>query len=825
MIEKQFEDHIKNQLELGNIILFTGAGFSLSAKNKLNINLPTGNQLAESLWKQIKPDKAFDNGTLEDVFSAAMLANKGKTAKHLREMLNVDSASLPTWYATYLKQPWHKIYTLNVDNLWTACLAQFKINRGHSITSATTNKTVKERGDWPVSIVHLNGTYEDIPDSVVFSIEQYTQRLLDFDHSYTGFAAEFATKPVIFVGTPIDETPFWKHIQMRKVKNRVDGQRELRPRSYLVTPTISEARKDLLAEYNIVHLPLTAEKFAEWLSQNSASTQKGVKKIQSEIKNYSQVNDLNLVSSLISVVPPNDPASVDFLLGVEPKWKDIIDQKAIFRSFEKIILDKFETIFKNPTQNEKIILLTGTAGDGKTTTAMRIGAQLTSTGKNVVWLDSNYRVKLTELPTKLFEMSNVDVLIIDNAESYGSLLSQTINKCLKEKIVKAVLLVTRSTKVDKILIHEEITPFTSVEVSTTRLDDNEILSLIKVLQQNNKLGVLLKKSLEDQIATFKSKADRQMLVALIEATSGKAFDERILSEYTDLDTKNQSLYLLIALATHFKFSLDKEDILIAAPSDPPETLNILDSFVRRGLIIQKQGTTSYQLRHRLISDRIVDDLNTKGVTENLIKDLGFIAGVRLQSHETLGITKSPYKDLLVRAINHETLVRMINYDAAGRVYVELEEVLKNYYHYWLQRGRLELESGHLSNARLCISHAKALSPQDDYVETAEAHLDFREAWTNPTAQDSTGKVQKSIERLEQQITQRGKLSSIPFHILGTQIVQWTKRANLSTAEKKQLLEKAKGHVEQGLKHHFSEKKLTELANEIHKEYLSLALYK
>lgn len=37
--------------------------------------------------------------------------------------------------------------------------------------------------------------------------------------------------------------------------------RELRPRSYLVTPKLDAARRSLLAEYNVIWLPLDASAF------------------------------------------------------------------------------------------------------------------------------------------------------------------------------------------------------------------------------------------------------------------------------------------------------------------------------------------------------------------------------------------------------------------------------------------------------------------------------------------------------------------------------------------------------------------------------------
>lgn len=823
MIEKQHLDHLSNQIEQANLILFTGAGFSLSLKNKDGKNLPTGAQLAASLWGAVRPDIEFDGSSLEDVFGATYNYNKRLTGQHLKEIFNMDTNGIPDWYAAYTNQPWFKVYTLNVDNFWRYGLSKFNSKRGLTLTSATTSKSVIDKGESPINIVHLNGTYDEIPDHIVFSLEQYSKRLTEFDYHYINFASEFATKSVVFIGTQIDESSFWKHIQLRKSKSKEDGHRELRPRSYLVSPTISAAKKSLLSEYNVVHLPIQADQFAHLLNELVASTAKGLVKIDSELKANSQNNKLCMVNDLVELDSKLViPSSSDFLLGAEPRWKDIADNKTIFRSFEDEISACIDKSIKIDSNKDKVILLSGTAGDGKSTTAMRVALRYFSDGKKVVWVDYNRKCRPTDVVRQLSDLGGVDLLVIDNTEIYTGSISQILNTVLNEKLVKAVLLTVRSSKADHIINKDELYPYLLNEVSTTKLKDEEILNMLKVLEEKNKLGVLLNKPREFQLKAFKDKADSQLIVALIEATSGKAFNEKIIEEYENLEGASKFIYLTFAMATHFRAALTKEDLLIVSRITPAELLNTVDNFVKRGLLTPKQNG-NFQLRHRIISDRIADDISEKGTGKEVLLDLGFISGLKVSQHESLGISRSPYKDLLIKSVNHETLMRMLGKEETPKMYAELEDTLKIFSHYWLQRGRFEIENGNLSNARLFLSHAKALNPNDDYVETAEAHLEFKSAWQNPSASDSLQKVENCVRRLEIQIITRGKLSPYPFHILGSSGYNWFKYSSISREDKIAFLGKISAIVEAGVKLHSSDKSLLELHTQLKKEYLSSAV--
>src|SRR5690606_34799770 len=90
----------------------------------------------------------------------------------------------------------------------------------------------------------------------------------------------------------------------------------------------------------------------------------------------------------------------------------------------------------------------------------------------------------------------------------------------------------------------DLEQFISSEYELDKLQDSEINELIEKLKFNNCLGNLKEISIEEIKNNFQLTSDRQLLVALHEATSGKSFEEIVFDEYQRITpTEAQLLYM------------------------------------------------------------------------------------------------------------------------------------------------------------------------------------------------------------------------------------------------------------------------------------------
>ena len=142
MIDKHTLTRLRSQISRGEILLFTGAGFSLDASDTTGRSLPSSTDLKKALWEICFPDAEFDGATsLGDLYDAARRRRRAALQELLETRLRVDPGSLPDFYRLYLEFPWHRWYTLNVDDLVEAGARKFELQRPVVTTTATQIET------------------------------------------------------------------------------------------------------------------------------------------------------------------------------------------------------------------------------------------------------------------------------------------------------------------------------------------------------------------------------------------------------------------------------------------------------------------------------------------------------------------------------------------------------------------------------------------------------------------------------------------------------------------------------------------------------------
>ncbi len=245
MMDENSRIFLERSLRNGSAILFTGAGFSSLAANLTGQRLPVGSQLRDALWPIAFPNDPLDtSSTLGEVFDTAIRFSRPTTESLLRDRLTIDPSTLPQLYNGYFSLPWWRTYTLNIDDLMSAVQRYFHLPHDLRIVSA-----IKESVPPPdiLSAVHLNGLISDFPN-ITFSPPQYGERAARPDDGYTTLLRDLRSHCTIFVGTQLDEPPLWQHIALR---GEPPTGRELRPKSFLVVPSLSRARATLLDRLNI----------------------------------------------------------------------------------------------------------------------------------------------------------------------------------------------------------------------------------------------------------------------------------------------------------------------------------------------------------------------------------------------------------------------------------------------------------------------------------------------------------------------------------------------------------------------------------------------
>lgn len=800
--DREILEVLANQLSTGEVILFTGAGFSMAAQSLAGAAVPSATKLRDLLWPIAFPGEPIDpQSALGDTYDCAV-QNAGKQVLVLlTQHLRIDVKAVPDVYKIWFSAPWTRIYTLNVDDLDEAVGRAFTLPRRVSCVSALVDGLPADSFD--LLCVHLNGRVSDYPE-MTFSQRQYGERTARPDPWYHFLVADLSGHPIVFVGTNLDEPPLWQHIELRRGRQR--GSKELRPRSYLVTPALSVARRNVLERFNIRWIPMTQEEFAEQvLLTLKEPRERGLRTID-ERRRRRITTVLQSVGDL-----RNQRAEVpgDFLLGRQPAWSDIVDGIAVERSFEPDLKNEIVT------KNFQVALLTGTAGSGKSATVMRLALNLHSDGKSVLWLDPHTDLPFGAIRKKISD-AEADVIIIDDADAFGSSIGPLLAALAEDNPEQLIVAVMRTTRSEALDVISYLKGLRALEFSIPHLTDGDIGLLIHALERANRLGKLRGKSAAEQFEIFRTKAGRQLIVAMIEATSGENFDERIASECKELSPELANIYAVLAIATALRGSLSTSDVLLAINDSSNEALNRVQRLLNNHLLI-RPGDEDLQVRHRVVAEKVIDYFQSQG---QLSKPL---AGVLFALATKVRPTTPRYdrnRKLLSRLLSHDFMIRLtIDRDVPRYAYQAVEDLLNWDYHYFLQRGSYEVEIGDINLAKNLLDQARGLAPSDYRVQAEWAYMTLKRAALNPTANWSRDAADQAFAELTDAIEERGRTDFYPYHVLGSQGLSWIRQAPLTRDEKAAELARILKIVKQGATLHPSRDELSQLSNDLQREYL------
>jgi Mrp family chromosome partitioning ATPase len=810
--------HLRTQFERGRAVLFTGAGFSVGAKNIEGEDLPGAENISRKIWELCFPSDPFDsNAKLQDIYEVALNHRPRDLSDLLTRSLTVDTNSIPDWIRLFFDQPWYRVYTLNIDTLAQAVSRRFPIRRQFleiSGSGTVRQKTLQSTKVAPLEVIYLNGMLADVPNNVTFSTTQYARRLVP-DSLYQQLSADLVSRPVIFIGSKLDESPLWQNIEIRQTRG-IRGLREMRPRSYLVIPSLDKAKETRLADLHVMWIPMTSEQFAhEVLATLSEATEKGFS-VLSTVPTAS--TDDPRIFEVADLATGATQAS-DYLLGEEPIWADIQAGRAVERDCDSDFWDIYQKA--KSLGKGSIIIITGTAGVGKSTCLMRLALRISAEGNRIAWIDRDTGLSPRHVLSALRDRDAPSIIAIDDGDLFGYELSHILREIIVSNDNALIIIAVRSGVVDRVINTVILKDITIAERAVPNLADRDVNALIDVLDRENRLGALKGKTREQQRKVFLEYSGRQLLVAMISATSGRQLEEKVYEEFADLDNEAKQLYALLALATTFRHSLSRQDILIALNDSTNAALNTIDVLLRRHIIAERPPNSDHiQARHRVIADLLRSNLEVSGQITNAVFGLTFVAATKLPQR---GSKNSRALALLRQVINHDFLLRTLGLEQSKLLYENIENLLANYSHYWLQRGSLEVECGDLRLAENFLSQARGLTLQEDaFIENEWAYLLFCKALQNPRASEASTLVQDATEILER-IIQDKHATPHPFHVLGSQGLAWSRAAISNYNESARYLRGLLDYVQTGCERYPRNKDLLQLRNDLQREYLSRAV--
>ena len=603
------------QFERGDIVLFAGAGFSIGAKNAEGTEPPTSDALCRRLAEEC--GWHYSEEELPLVYEQAEKHLGTQTLRDLLDRLYGHCQPAP-WHLSIATLHWYRIYTTNIDDLVEGTYT--KTRTSQKLRSLTCPCPFQEADPFfdEVQCVHLHGCVSDRSRPLTFTADHFGAETASPSPWYQTLVDDMYSKSVLFIGTRLSEPPFHHYLQLRGV--RAKGVPESRAKAFIVTPKPSRLRERQFEDQNMVVIPETAEHFFAALAGEVAKRVPSREQLlkaryphQLQVITSGQVEtrveflrDFDLVDA--RPAPREDRPSATrtlFFLGAEPTWDDIRNNVDAVRAFTSGFLDSLREAADGLT----VLLITGHAGSGKSTVLRRLAMELAREGRTVYYAKAPRAIAAAAVLSLLEGLDGRHVyFFIDDAYHHLDSIATILREAPEQANITLVLS-ERPHLIEARLARLPRKLSGLLDMPSLNRHDCELV--IEKLAEFGFLGVLQGRTREDQLRAFLGRSQKQLLVAMKEATSGQGFDVIIENEFRTLaNDEARFAYTIASLCYMHGAPIRRRHLLACLQGTDIEKATVLTSHLREVLVPWKDASDFLCPRHRVIRSgpRIVDSV-------------------------------------------------------------------------------------------------------------------------------------------------------------------------------------------------------------------------
>lgn len=542
-----------------------------------------------------------------------------------------------------------------------------------------------------LDFIKLNGDINYPSGGYIFSALEYAKGTASEPLWYSELAKDYHRYTFVFIGTQLKEPLFFHHVEKYKTKTESTDLR-----SYILIPTLSELKKTALEASNIHHIPGTLSDFVEWLKKEFTTIPSSVDILKNTRPDLNIGGDIisSEKISLFSGVTPVSRASVsligksesnhgvkNFYKGFKATWSDIVNEvPAYLKKVEGYYCLNLEN--NKPKANELHILF-GSAGCGKTTALKQIAMKIADEGDRNVFFLEEYKDDFKELVRELNSRNSSPYYLIierigDIAPQLAELLSTSTND-------KAIFITSENPKIWLSRVKEYLHDYqtTSVDLSTIENSDADL-----ILEKIKKFGSwtrLSKMSPKNRRIELLRKSKRQLLIGLIETTSGEGYNEIIKNDYHKItDVSERALLILSGLATTKRVPA-QEATLTRAMSYLGLNPNIhYVASNMHGILAYENGTVS--TRHRVYIDRLFSLYISKDDILNSIQ--AYLMAFSVYNFPIVKNVSRNEASIYKHLVNSKFLKKLFNNDKDKvlSIYKSFEKIFENEGLFLMQYG-------------------------------------------------------------------------------------------------------------------------------------------
>lgn len=566
-------DAIKNvcdHLVERSTTLFLGAGINAGVRNSDGDACPLGQDLSNWICK----DLLFSPETKVPLDEAVEIARHKLGVKPVSDYIYDKLASFAPGAAhlAAVQLPWDVIYTTNFDLLIERAATQGKVKTAGTIkTVLTSTASLSAFSESDVLYYKLHGTIDlaNTSDGRLILTKADYRFYEDFKRPLFGrLRTDLLSRTFLFVGYSLSDPNFRAVLEDCRQELGVQAF----PLSYAIQHDFSSVQEVFWRDkYNIQLIRADATEFLillkdTWFAE-SCEVVPFLQRKAVEYLNFDPASRFQKVGDSFYLMRPGDCTGLSnpsaFFRGAQPTWADVRDHIPPHRDAYDTLLEAIYPEIAEPTVGPSAILVTGSAGTGKTALIRSFAFDIASAFAVPIFV----HVAGTPLDARILaplinaEKPDRFVVLVDSAGEYARELSFFWEEIQQKHLPITLILEERRNQwlVSRASLASRFNP-TEIELST--LTAREINLILDALEKHGCLDRLAGTPRDEQFDHFTALAHQDLLVALRELTTKNSFDNIVRNEFEKIPfSAAKDAYLYVSAVGQFDLAVRFETLI------------------------------------------------------------------------------------------------------------------------------------------------------------------------------------------------------------------------------------------------------------------------
>ena len=772
MTDSDLSPWLVEKIQNGETILFLGAGASIGAVGTNGKSALSANELRDKIADKFLGGEEKDKPLVRVADYAKNEAGLKNVQSFIRSLFQpLNPAEFHNLIPSFR---WHALVTTNYDLVIERAYDRNdqKLQIVSPILRDGDNFSDKIRDPKTVPYLKLHGCINVIDDErlpLILGSEEYAKYRNNRQRLFDHFNDWGRDHPIIFCGTEIAD-PNIQQILFDLADMEIN-----RPQYAVISPSLNEYDLRMWQARRFIPLKVSFEEFMRHLESRIPKH----KRVLSSLRTPQEMSIGDLITSEIQPteqlkrylntelehvfkgMPIPGTIPKDFYRGASNSWGAIDQNLDIKRRVsDDIILDA--VLDDSSDKFVRTFLLQGHAGSGKSVVLRRVAWDAVNDHDGLVfWLREGGIIR-PNLFAELYNLINQRLtFLIEDAIPEVDDIDKLLEFCEKNAVKINVIMGARTNEWN--VLGTDIEHKIDNEYELRDLSENESKALIKKLSKFDCLGALKNKTEAERLEYFKLTAERQILVALHEATSGKPFEDIVCDEY-DKITPLEAQILYLDICTLNRFGIGVRAGLISRVSGInfeyfTERLFRPLEHVIRTIYDWKSRDMLYKSRHPIIAD-IVFNRVLQGQKERADQIIRMIRYMNIDYEADDQAFKQLIKGRVIANLFSNRAFADQIFDAslessASKPYIEHQRAIFELHHH---NGSIQRASTHVKNAELHLEERK-----DRSVDHTKALILKRKALDSDIQVEKERLRQEAKTILSRQIT--NAYESYPIHTL------------------------------------------------------------